>query len=316
MVIKLERSYITIQEVIIRKTDPKSLIRSAMSRIDKNYCAKPAYLTSFYRESVKKGSRYMFFSEAVLKLYKPSYSKIYNEDLLKVLKSRKMKDITQEDSVIIKLKSGLNTCTELDIVKNKIEFLDENNFEYYDYIMSDIVTYNDRNAYLIEFTQKKSVPEPLFQGKIYIDVEKLAVIGAEFSINPQKVGNAQNNFIVKKNRNVRIKFTNIDYLVNYRLVNNKYYLSYVKAALKIKVRKAGKIFPSDFETSMEMAVNDIDTTNVERFKRNETDNPYSIFSDDVHEYDESFWENYNFIKPEDPLQESIRELNFIIEELK
>lgn len=57
-----------------------------------------------------------------------------------------------------------------------------------------------------------------------------------------------------------------------------------------------------------MAINEVDTLNVERFKRNEIDNPYTIFFDQVYEYDEAFWENYNFLKPDEPLEQSIRKL--------
>ncbi len=309
-IFQLERSYISIQEVIIRKVDAKSLIRNALSKIEKNYPTKPAFLTGFYREYVKRRDNYMFYSEAVVKIYKPSYSKRLECDLIKVLKSRKIQDVRQEDTVILKLKSGLSNCLDLDLVKNPINFLSEENFDLYNYVMSDIVTFNDRNAYLIEFEQKSSVDEGLYQGKIYIDVEKMAIIGVDFRINPKKINNAQSNYVVKKNRGIKVHMSNIDYMVTYRLVNDKYYLNYVKGYLKMKVRKSGKIFPIDFETSLEMAVNDIDTVNVERFKRNEIGNPHNIFFDEIHEYDEDFWENYNFMKPDEPLQESIRKLSF------
>jgi hypothetical protein len=312
-VFQMERSFITIQEVIIRKTDPKFLIRSAISKIKNNYCTEPVYLTGFYRESVERRYEYMFFSEAVIKIYKSSYIREYDLDLIKLLKSRKMQDVRQEDTLILKLKSGLSTCLELDMVKNPISFINENNFDSYDYSMSDIVTFNDRNAYLIEFEQKKSVDEALFKGKLYIDIEKLAIIGSEFSINPQKVSETQSNYVVKKRRDIKVRMTNIEYFVNYRLVNNKYYLNYVRGNLQLKMKKNGKLFPVDFETSLEMAINEIDTINVERFKRNEIEDPYTIFVDDFHEYDEAFWENYNFIKPDEPLQESIRNFSFKLE---
>jgi hypothetical protein len=309
-VFKLERSYIAIQEVIIRKIDAKLLIKKALSKIKENYYTKSAYLTGFYRESVKRGDSYMFFSEAVVKVYKSSYSNPFEGDMIKVLKSRKMQDVKQEDtSVILKLKSGLSTCLDLDLVKNQINFLSEENFDFYNYDMSDIVTFNDRNAYLIEFKQKSSVDEALFEGKIYIDVEKLAIIGADFHINPQKVSKAQSNYVVKKKRGIKVRMTDIDYNVNYRLVNDKYYMNYIKGFLKMKVKKSGKLFPIDYETSLEMAVNEIDTLNIERFKRSEAENPYTIFFNDVRDYDEAFWENYNFMKPDEPLQESIRKIS-------
>ncbi len=77
----------------------------------------------------------------------------------------------------------------------------------------------------------------------------------------------------------------------------------------MKVRKRRKLFPVNFDTSFELAVSEVDTLNVERFKRKETENLHSVFFDDVHKYDESYWEHYNFIKPDIPLQEAIRKLS-------
>ena len=308
-IFKLERSFISIQEVIIRKTDPKALIRNCMRKIETNYSTKPSYLTGFYREYVKKRNNFMFFSEAVVKAYKTSYTRQGENDYLKVLKSRKMQDLKQEDTVSLKLKSGLGACLDLDLIKNPIHFLEEDNFEMYNYNMTDIVTFNDRNAYLVEFEQKPYINEALFQGKIYIDISKMAIIGVDFQVNPKKISNAQSNYVVKKNRGIRVGMTNIEYKVNYKLFYNKYYLNSVKGILNMKVKKKGKIFPIDFETSLELTINEIDTLNIERFKRNEVENLRTIFFNDIHEYDEAFWENYNFMKPEETLQESIRKLS-------
>ena len=59
-----------------------------------------------------------------------------------------------------------------------------------------------------------------------------------------------------------------------------------------------------------MAISDIDTINVEKFKRKETENLNTIFLDVVHEYDPLFWKNYNFIKPDVPLLEAIQKIQF------
>ncbi|MDF1547587.1 MAG: STN and carboxypeptidase regulatory-like domain-containing protein, partial [Bacteroidales bacterium] len=165
---KLERTFISIQEVIIRKTDARELIKAAIKKIDENYSTKPVYLTGFYRESIKRRDSYMFFSEAVVKIYKSAYTNLYEDEMVKVLKARKMENVTAQDTFAVKLKSGLSAALELDLVKNPLDFLKEENFGNYDYNMADIITYNDRNVYLIEFLQKEDVKEALYMGKIYI----------------------------------------------------------------------------------------------------------------------------------------------------
>jgi hypothetical protein len=304
----LPQSYVPIQEVVIRNTDPKHLIRQAMNRLDKNYPQSPQYLTAFYRETVMRNGSFMFFSEALLKIYKTSYSKNFDNDQIKVLKSRKMKNISLTDTVILKMKSGLQTILLLDIIKNKIDFLDTEHFDKYSYKMTDIVSYNNRTSYAIDFVQKNNIEDDLYQGTVYIDTDNLAVIGAEFKINPQKIDEAQNRFIIKKTRTMKLKLLDTKYLVHFRCINNQFYLSHVRGELKIKVRKKNKLFPILFETTLELITNQIDSVNVERFDRKEIEDLTDIFSDVQHRYDETFWENYNFIKPEDSWEEAIKVL--------
>ncbi len=306
--IVLQRSYISVQEVIIRSTDPKMIIRAANKNIVTNYSTKPVYLTTFYRESVKQKDKLMFFSEAVLKLYKSSYANSNERDQVQVLRSRNFRDLSNTDTVRLKLKSGLDASSSLDFVNNKIDFLDEESFQFYNYKMVDIITYNDHPAYVIEFEQKKSVQEALYTGRIYVDIDKLAYIGAEFSINPLKISKVHSRFVVKKERRLRLRVKQVNYRVSYHDINGKYYLRHVKGELQMKVKKKRKLFATTFTASFEMAVSGIDTLNVHRFKRKETDKQNTIFVDDIREYDNAFWEDYNFIKPDDNWQEAVKKL--------
>ena len=305
-VYQLNRNFISLQEVIIRKRAAKDLIKAAIENTKKYYRNEPSYLTGFYREAVTRRNNYMFFSEAVVKIYKSSYIQDFEQDMVKVLKARKMENLSEEDSIAVKLKSGLNACLELDIAKNLTDFLKEENFSDYNYNMSDIVSFNGRNVYVIEFKQTEFIKDALFLGKVYIDIEKLAFAGAEFNINPELIKKAQSKYVSKKKRGMKLRMSSISYRVSYRLVENTYYLNYVRGQLKMKVRRRKKLFPVNFETSFELAVSEVDTIDVKRFKRKEAENLHSIFFDDIHEYDEGFWEHYNFIKPDVPLQEAIK----------
>ncbi|MEN8119068.1 MAG: STN and carboxypeptidase regulatory-like domain-containing protein [Bacteroidota bacterium] len=314
--IELQRNYISVQEVIIRSTDPKSIIRESNKNIKNNFCSKPNSLTTFYRESVKQKDKFMFFSEAVLKVYKAAYTNSFDMDQLKVLKSRSFHDVSEKDTVRLRLKSGLGASLSLDLVKNKIDFIDEDNFHLYNYKMVDIITYNNHPAYVIEFKQKEFVQDALYVGQLYVDIDKLAIIGAEFSINPEKINKAHSRFIVKKERGLRLRVKYANYRISYHEVNGKYYLRHVKGELKFRVKKKRKLFATTFETCLEMAVCSIDTINVQKPKRKETDKLNTIFVNEVREYDNTFWEDYNFIKPDDNWQEAINKLKLKLEQQK
>ena len=313
-IIELQRDYISVQEVIIRGTDAKTIIREANRNTKNNFSTKANLLTTFYRESVKQKNRFMFFSEAVLKVYKAAYTNTYDTDLVKVLKSRSFHDVSEKDTVRLKLKSGLNSSLSLDLVKNKIDFIDEDNFHLYNYKMVDIISYNNHPAYVIEFKQKEIVQDALYIGQLYIDIDKLAIIGAEFSINPGKINKVHSRFIVKKERGIRLRVKQANYRVSYHEVNGKYYLRHVKGELKFRVKKKRKLFATTFETCLEMAVCSIDTINVQKPKRKETDKLNTIFVNDIREYDNTFWEDYNFIKPDDNWQEAIKKLKHKLEQ--
>jgi hypothetical protein len=50
------------------------LVRAALMRIANNYSNKPNLLTGFYRETVQKSKKFINISEAVINVYKNSYT--------------------------------------------------------------------------------------------------------------------------------------------------------------------------------------------------------------------------------------------------
>ncbi len=306
-VIKLLRNYVSLQEVLIRNRDPKSIIQRAIKKIPENYPQKASFLITFYREKVKKKNKYMFLSEAVLKIYKPAYLSM-QKDLLQILKSRTFHNVEKQDSVQMKLKSGLKTALVLDIVKNRPDFINIDYFSGYKYQISDIESYDNKTSYVIAFKPKEYEKDALYRGLIYIDSESLAIIGADYEISPDKIYDMNNRFIIKKEKGLMVRLKKASYQINYHQWNGKYYLKYVKAELQFKVKMKKQWFATNFTTSLEMAVSSIDTVNVHRFKRKESAKTNIVFADEIHDYDEQFWEDYNFIKPEDDWQQAIKKL--------
>jgi hypothetical protein len=96
--------------------------------------------------------------------------------------------------------------------------------------------------------------------------------------------------------------------VNYRKLNNKNYLNYVSADIEFNVRKRGELFSDKYSTLIELAVNKIDTTDVKRFKYKEIAKTKKNFFDLVDQYLDNYWEDYNYIKPDESLQKGIEKL--------
>ncbi len=309
---ELQTDYIPIQEVIIRKTDPIYLIRSALKKIPENYDMNPAMLTSFYRETIERGSKYLSVTESVLQTYKTGYGQNIGTDQIKVLKGRKSQNVNSGDSLLVKLKAGLNTTILLDVVKNPADFLQEEFFNYYNYHLADIISDNDRETYVIDFKQKENVTEPLYYGKIYIDVNSLAITNFEFSLSKNGIEKTGNRFIVKKPHWLIVKPVEANYRVNYREYGQKYYLNFMRCEAGFKMRRRKQLFSSLYNSKIEMVITDIDTMDVKRFKYKEITKPETIFTDLINEKPETFWENYNYIKPEESLEHAVDRINVII----
>jgi len=147
-IIYLEKSFIPIQEVIIRSSNPEDLIRNAMDRVKDNYYTQPYIMTSFYREFVIKNKKHMSIMESVLSVYKSPYGGLYS-DQIKMIKSRKNLNYSESDTFLLKLKGGLYASLYLDIIKNPTNFLLKENFNSYTYKLIDIVNYDNSSSYVI-----------------------------------------------------------------------------------------------------------------------------------------------------------------------
>jgi hypothetical protein len=311
-IFELQTEYIPIQEVIIRKTDPIYLIKTAIKKIPDNYNINPSILTSFYRETIEHGNKYLSITESVLQTYKPGYTLDDEKDLIKVLKGRKSQNIDSRDSLLIKLKAGLNTTILLDIIKNPADFLQEEYFGYYNYQLSDIISDNNRETYVISFRQKESINEPLYHGKIYIDVNNLAIKNIEFSLEKDGIEKTGDRFVIKKPRWLIVKPVEANYRVSYREFGQKYYLNLIRCETGFRIRQRKQLFSTLYDSKIEMVVTNIDTSEVRRFRYRDIAKPETIFTDLINEKPEIFWKNYNYIKPEEPLEEAMEKISLII----
>ena len=314
--IYLVRRVISIQEVIIRYIDPNTIIAKAMEQRKVNNSLEPVYTTSFYREGVQKNNRYLSYSEAVFKVYKSSFEHGEFADQVKMLKSRKIQNSESSDTVFLKLKGGVLSALQLDIIKTIPGFLDVTQAGQYNYTYSDLISYNANDAYAITFAQKEGIPDALYSGTLYIDKESFAVLGAEFEVNPKYLDLAAESLVLKKSRKLIVKLEKISYSLSYTPFNGKYFLNHVRCDMKLKTRLRKHFSSDNFTTFLELATCHIDTANVVKFPRQEVLKPGVVFSDAPFNNDNSFWGDYNVIAPEAKLSEALSKIIGKIEEIK
>lgn len=90
---------------------------------EQNYSHSPAYLTTFYREGVLLKNKVQNLTEAVFKVYKiASHSPV--SDQAKLLKMSRLSNVEAKDSLLVKVKSGIQACFQMDIMKDMPSFPD------------------------------------------------------------------------------------------------------------------------------------------------------------------------------------------------
>lgn len=316
--LSLEPKIISIQEVIIRMTNPKRLLQEMQDEKKKNYSQRPTYLTTFYREGIERKKGLVSLTEAVFKIYKaPYYIRNANTpaDQVKLLKMRRISNEQEKDTIITKMKSGIYSCLILDLMKQLPEFLDPGTETPYTYAHTDIAVVDDRLANVISFVQRKSIDEPLYRGDIYIDTQNSALLRVDFEVHPDHIEQAAGMFVERKSRNLHITPQKVTYTVSYKLWNGTYYINHIRGDLHFKIKKRRQLFNTQIlHTWFEMVTCKVDTVDVNRFTRIETLPTRTIFSDTHFTYDESFWGDFNVIIPEEKLNEAISKITSKIEE--
>jgi hypothetical protein len=312
--IRMKREFISIPEIIIRNQNPQEIIRRARNVIPHNYGNTPAYLTCFYREGVMKKRELQTYSEAVLQIFKSSYSGSIFGDQIKVYKSRKIENTNLSDTLTVRLKAGLSTCLELDGAKNIFDFISSESMADYIYRITDIVTYDEEAAYAIEFEQRENVDMPLFKGTVYINTVDYAILYAEFELNQALMHKIKDSFISNSSREYNTWPVSVKYSVSYRKLNDRYFLSHVRGDLVFSSKEKKKLFNIIFKVFFEIAVTEIDLNNVTRFEREELAPIHSIFSKTITSYDPLFWGNQDFLRPEDNLLQALKNMKVRLQE--
>jgi hypothetical protein len=313
-VIKMNREYIPIPEIIIRTQIPQEIMRKAYISIPVNFGSTPTQMTAFYREAAQRRSVLQIYSEAIIEIYKTGYNSIINSDQVKVLKSRKIENTSLRDTLTVRLKAGLNSSLMLDGARNTFDFLQPENFPQYNYRMTDIVTIDGESAYVIEFAQREFVDIPLYKGAIYITTDKYAVVQAEFELNPQLIHKSREDFVTYQAKGYRIWPTTMKYTVSYKRMGDRYYLNHVRGDLNFSARQKNRLFSTPFLVFFELAVNNIKTENVSRFDRSDITPVHSVFSRQITKYDPEFWGDMDFLRPEENLLQALKNMKAKLQE--
>jgi hypothetical protein len=310
----LKPQFVSLQEIVVRYTNPIQLLSEMLNHRPVNYSFTPVYMTSFYREGIEHRRRNIDLTESVLQVYKTGYDKNVTNDQTKLIKKRRFVNRQKTDTIFPKMRSGINSCLVLDIMKELPEFINPDDESSYTYTNKGVDIIDGHVVNIIHFRQREHIKEPLYKGELYIERESKALVEIRFEINPLLVGKAMHMFVDKKSAGLKIDLQYARYIVSYKPSEDGiYYINHVRGDIEFKVRHRKRLFSSPLNFWFEMVTCKVDTNNVQPFPRNERLSPTRIFAETKHSYDKNFWENFNIILPEEELKEDIiHNLNEII----
>jgi hypothetical protein len=312
--IAMRREFISIPEIIIKNQIPQEIIYKTLAKIPRNYGNTPAGMTAFYREGVMRKNELQTYSEAIIQIYKSAYSGTLLNDQIKVTRSRKIENINVSDSITVRLKAGLSTCLMLDVIKNEFDFISRENIVEYSYRLTDIVSFDEESAYEIEFGPRAGFEIPMFSGSVFINTTDFAVLKADFEINPGYLQKMKGSFISSPSRDFITWPVSVKYSVSFRKINDRYFISHVRGDLEFESKQKRRLFNTRFYVFLEMAITSIRIDDVTRFEREELAPIHSVFSRTITDYDPVFWQDQDFLKPEENLLQALKNMKVKLQE--
>lgn len=307
----LNTSPIELAEVQVVSGDGSKLVREALQRIPDNYTSDPNMMVAFYRESIKKGSRYISLVETVLDIYKASY-RSYNTDQSRIYIGRKATDISPRDTVLLKFQGGISDALLLDIAKNP-EIVFGTNAAEYSFHIEGLISINNEPHYQISFDPLPGINDILFRGIIYLEMESLAFARMEFNMNVEDRRDAANIFIRRKPSRMRVEVDHAKYIVNFIEDDGKWHFNYSGTEVQFRVRWTNRffgLFSTTYNISSEIAITDRYEDNVIKFPRKERIRSTDVIAERVeHFLDPDFWGEYNVIEPDQEISDAIKRLS-------
>jgi hypothetical protein len=257
------------------------IVRAAVARIPRNFATRPVQLTGFYRESsnVPEG-KYLYLAEGVLRVRKESYRAAHpTGGDVQLVQTRKY-EARDTSRIQLNWQAGPLIPHRFDFVYNRADFISKAHYAEYDYQIADVTTYNGRPVYAIAFKPRSS--KAIYQGRVFIDLDTYAFLGADFSLTPGGVKRYQAGFAAMGD----YAYSRRSRQVSYQRYAGRWYLKRVWD--QAVSQQPGR----EYQHTSEFITTAIDTANTRRPAYADRFRPEDVFLRTSVAYDTTFWQNY------------------------
>ena len=306
ILIKLQNESFSLREILVKPADPIAILKQFRENIEKNYTIDPQLMVTFYRETARQDGSYVGVWEAVMEILKPPYDESYPERV-RFIKGRKADLNRKPKEIFLKVQGGPLGINSLDVVKNPETFLDPEYQHLYLYRFEQPEIINGRITWIIRFDRLVETDFPCFNGRIWIDADSYALVGAEYSYDKKSLKINGQSFIQKEPFGFDTRPETVEYSVHYRLLNDKWQFYAAHSDIVFRVKQKRK-FKTEYRNVTDVLVTQqFSFPKKARFGPDGIFHEKDIFSEKIGPYDKTFWGNYNVIKPDEDLSKAIRE---------
>ena len=137
-------------------------------------------------------------------------------------------------------------------------------------------------------------------------MSSFALVHAEFELSRSGLKFAHESLIRKKPKDFFVRPVQVNYQVSYRRADGKWHLSNAQASINFRVKSKKDKINSIFHSTSELLITDFKSDDGTHFKRNELFSSKDIFTEIITDYDETFWGDYNTIKPSEALRNALK----------
>ena len=307
--VRLVPEALTLEEASIVSGDPFEIVLAAIEKTPERFSTHPELLECFYRETVRKRSRYIYVSEAVSRMYKTGYGDGVYRDRTALEKSRVLLSQRKADTLGVKVQGGPTQAMVFDVVKNHEILFDREEMSHYEFEMGRPTYINDRLQFVVRFRpNSKPVDYALYEGTLYIDRELLSFTRIEMSVDMSDVNKATQMMVVRKPFTLRFTPKELSVVINYRLEDGHSRLSYFRSTMRFNCDWKKRLLATSYTAVNELVVTDVREPAVQ-IPREESFRTIDILSDKAAEFlDPDYWKDYNIIEPTESLENAIGRL--------
>lgn len=310
--IQMSASTVKLSEIVVQADNPQEILRAAMAQVKNNYPSTTELLRCFYRETVRRGNRFISISEAVADVYKTAYSYDTSSDAVAIVKGRRLMSMKARDTLGVKMQGGPMMSVVADVVKNPEYMLNSESLAYCTMRMELPELIDGRLNYVINISPIESSPYPLLGGRLSIEQASLIITRAELQLDVSNWRKASDYILVHKPLGLRFRPKKLTMTIVYSTDSaGVTRISYLRNELRFNCDWKRRLFASAFDAVNEMVITEriAQGKEVQRPRGRNSFGLYDRFYDRVDYFDDpEFWKDYNIIEPTESLEHAIDKL--------